>query len=163
TCSHVQLTEQPTSAQLDFVYLGDYTNVLQQGVLPSADQLALDCRSFLDFARSGPIPRGAKVLEIGCFDGAFLGLFPGCDLYGCEPNPIGRLAAEHHGVNVIPRYFSAADFDPASLDLIVMRHLIEHLPDPLSVLKDCRHILRSGGGLLIETPNVEHTLDEGVI
>lgn len=162
-CSHVQLTQQPTQEQLDFIYLGDYTSVHKQGALPSVDQLALDCRAFFNFAHANPLAPNAKVLEIGCFDGAFLSLFTGCELYGCEPNPMGRMAEEHHHVRVIPRYFSASDFTPASFDLIVMRHLIEHLPDPLTIINECRSILQPNGGLLIETPNIEHTFDNHVV
>jgi len=102
-------------------------------------------------------------MEIGCFDGGFLSLFPGYKLLGCEPNPGGREAAESIGIHVIPEYFSAAHFDPHSLDLIVMRHLIEHVPDPIALLQECKGLLTNGGMVLIETPNIEHTLFNHVI
>jgi hypothetical protein len=44
-----------------------------------------------------------------------------------------------------------------------MRHLIEHLQEPLDILTDCWQLLSSGGRLLIETPNIEHTLLTNVI
>jgi SAM-dependent methyltransferase len=162
-CSHVQLMERPTPEQLDLIYLGDYTNVMEKGVLSSADQMQLDCKAFFDFADGGKLPVDGKVLEIGCFDGSFLALFEGRRLLGCEPNPMGRMAAERYGVEVVPRYFSAADFERSSIDLVVMRHLIEHLPEPLKVLEACRQIIRPEGRLLIETPNIEHTLAHHVV
>ena len=162
-CSHVQLIERPSPEELDTIYLGEYTNVMEKGVLSSADQMALDCKAFFDFADGGKLPKGSQVLEIGCFDGSFLSLFEGCKLKGCEPNPMGRLAAECYGVEVVPRYFSATDFEMSSVDLVIMRHLIEHLPEPLKVLEECRHILKKEGRLLIETPNIEHTLTQNVV
>jgi SAM-dependent methyltransferase len=154
---------RPTPEQLDLIYLGGYTNVLEKGVLSSADQMALDCKAFFDFANGDKLPRDGKVLEIGCFDGSFLSLFSGHKLIGCEPNPMGSMAAERYGIEVVPRYFSAADFEQSSVDLVVMRHLIEHLPDPLEVLIEVRQIINQVGRLLIETPNIEHTLDHHVV
>ena len=162
-CSHVQLMERPTPEQLDLIYLGEYTNVMEKGVLSSADQMQLDCKAFFDFADGGKLPVDGRVLEIGCFDGSFLSLFEGRRLTGCEPNPMGRMAAERYGVEVVPRYFSAADFEDSSIDLVVMRHLIEHLPEPLQALEACRQIIKPAGRLLIETPNIEHTLTQHVV
>jgi SAM-dependent methyltransferase len=162
-CSHVQLLARPTPEQLDLIYLGEYTNVMEKGVLSSADQMALDCKAFFDFADSGKLPANGRVLEIGCFDGSFLALFEGRKLIGCEPNPMGQQAAERYGIEVLPRYFSAADFEPGSIDLVIMRHLIEHLPDPYEALLGCRQIVTSQGRLLIETPTIEHTLSTHVV
>lgn len=162
-CSHVQLMERPTQEQLDLIYLGEYTNVMEKGVLSSADQMHLDCKAFFDFADAGKLPADGKVLEIGCFDGSFLSLFEGRKLMGCEPNPMGRVAIERYGVDVVPQYFSAADFKKSSIDLVIMRHLIEHLQEPLEVLEDCWKIIKPGGRLLIETPNIEHTLTQHVV
>lgn len=157
-CSHMQLMENPSQDQLGVIYYGDYTNVLEKGILPSADQMALDCKAFFDFADNGKLASNAQVLEIGCFDGSFLSLFEGRKLFGCEPNPMGKVAADRYGVKVVPSYFSATDFQQSSMGLVIMRHLIEHLPDPLSVLEECRRIMKPEGRLLIETPNIEHTL-----
>jgi len=162
-CAHVQLMQRPTTEQLDAIYLGDYTSVVKTGTFAGADRMAVECRDFLDFAVAGELAPGGTVMEIGCFDGGFLSLFPGYKLLGCEPNPGGREAAESIGIHVIPEYFSAAHFDPHSLDLIVMRHLIEHVPDPIALLQECKGLLTNGGMVLIETPNIEHTLFNHVI
>lgn len=161
SCAHVQLTEQPDAELLDRIYSDDYTSVVEKGVFARADRMQIDCKTFLEFASPRPV-RNMKVMEIGCFDGAFLSLFEDCELLGCEPNPIGKLA-QQRGVDVRPRYFTRSEFPPQSIDLIVMRHLIEHLPDPASVLNGCATIMAKDGLLLIETPHIEHTLDNLVI
>ena len=79
-CSHVQLMERPTPEQLDLIYSGEYTNVMEKGVLSSADQMQLDCKAFFDFADGGRLPADARILEIGSFDGSFLSLFAGCNI-----------------------------------------------------------------------------------
>lgn len=163
-CSHVQLMKQPTPEQLDFIYNGDYTSVVEKGTYDSNDMLLLEAKMFLDFANSGPLKTGARILEIGCFDGAFLSLLgKGYDLLGAEPNPMGRVASERYGVQIVPKYFSADDFETESLDLVIMRHLIEHIPNPQEILKECKQVLKPDGRLFIETPWIEHTLRGNVI
>ncbi|MBT5307137.1 MAG: class I SAM-dependent methyltransferase [Candidatus Scalindua sp.] len=163
-CSHIQLMERPTPEQLNLIYLGDYTSVLEKGTFEKDDNMAVECKTFLDFAMDGSFNKGARILEIGCFDGAFLSLFgEEYILLGAEPNPMGKVAAEHHRVQVVPKYFSPNDFTASSIDLVIMRHLIEHIPEPLKILEDCRKVLKSGGRLLIETPWIEHTLTNNVI
>lgn len=39
-------------------------------------------------------------------------------------------------------------------DAVVMLHVIEHVVDPISVLRNIRSVLRPGGFLYIETPNI---------
>jgi SAM-dependent methyltransferase len=48
-----------------------------------------------------------------------------------------------------------ADAESGSIDLISMNDLIEHVFDPLTLLKDCRRALRTGGFIAIATPNGE--------
>ncbi len=48
--------------------------------------------------------------------------------------------------NVLP------DFDPNYFDIILMNSVLEHLTDPLSILIECRRILKKGGILMINVP-----------
>ncbi|MBL4614099.1 MAG: methyltransferase domain-containing protein [Magnetovibrio sp.] len=163
SCSHVQLLQRPNTAALDFVYQGDYTSVIPNGVIPQADQMALDCKSFLDFAFPNGLQPEDPVLEIGCFDGSFLSLFEGHPLWGVEPNKVGEIAQAQHGVEVNPVYFEAGLYKDNSVGLVIMRHLIEHVSDPAELLRACELVLKPHGVLLIETPNIEHTLENHVI
>jgi hypothetical protein len=53
-----------------------------------------------------------------------------------------------------------APFLPSSLDFIVARHLLEHLPDPLAALIRWHEVLRPGGLLFLSLPHREHTFDK---
>jgi SAM-dependent methyltransferase len=44
-------------------------------------------------------------------------------------------------------------YQDETFDAIVMKHLIEHVRDPVRLLAECRRILKPGGMLLLLTPN----------
>lgn len=163
-CSHVQLTQQPTPEQLDIIYKGEYTSTLTKGTFASADKMALQCKKFLDFSLGEDLPDIHSVMEIGSFDGSFLGLLnPNLERHGCEPNAIGKEHADTLNIKLKSEYFNKDSYAPNSFDLVIMRHLIEHIPNPIEIIKNCATVLRDGGALLIETPRVEHTLSKYVI
>ena len=43
------------------------------------------------------------------------------------------------------------DFRP---NVVLSRHVIEHVPDPIACLEKCRRLLKPGGRLVVTTPNV---------
>jgi len=49
------------------------------------------------------------------------------------------------------------DFDPAGVtyDVVVLFHVLEHLPDPLGALRRIRSWLNPGGAILVEVPNCD--------
>ena len=46
-------------------------------------------------------------------------------------------------------------WEPESFDVVVLWHVLEHLPDPFAVLAKTRQLLRPGGLLVIAVPNLE--------
>ena len=43
-----------------------------------------------------------------------------------------------------------------SFDVLLAQHMIEHLPDPVSALREWRRVLRPGGMVVLATPNADH-------
>ena len=87
---------------------------------------------------------------------------------GFEPGPEGDVSIDlYPDVEVRRTYFVAADVleEPLAPDLIVMRQVLEHVPDPMVFLKAYRTLLsrREGGnGLLyIEVPSTNATIEKG--
>jgi len=116
------------------------------------DQYVANLRPELDYIDQ---LEPGRVLDIGCGPGWLLSaLDPGWKKHGVE---ISAAAAEHaarHGEIFIGPFEDAA-FEPRSFDLIVMYHVIEHLPDPVEALALALELLRPGGQLLLGTPDFD--------
>jgi 2-polyprenyl-3-methyl-5-hydroxy-6-metoxy-1,4-benzoquinol methylase len=105
-----------------------------------------------------PVVGSGRLLDVGCGDGAFMSAMRegGWDVLGVEPDrEAARIARERRRLHVVTGTLEEASLPAHSMDAITMNHVIEHVPDPLASLKECRRILRFGGKLAIATPNVE--------
>ncbi len=101
------------------------------------------------------------VLDVGCGRGEFLAVCRerGIDARGVDTNERSVSDLRERGLDVslaaIPECFaSVAD---GSLGAVLAMHVVEHLPtDALFALfREAARVLRSGGLLMIETPNAE--------
>ncbi|MEA2064321.1 MAG: class I SAM-dependent methyltransferase [Gemmatimonadota bacterium] len=104
------------------------------------------------------LPRGAKVLEIGCGYGRLLELFHehGCEIHGIEPSEdCARYTAEKFGPGVF--HGTLEQYDPGNnkFDLVVCSHVFEHFIAPEEVIERLKRMLGSGGRLFFELPNQE--------
>lgn len=110
----------------------------------------------LDFSAfyTQAIPAG-KLLEIGCGSGQMLQAMQalGWDVTGVDFDPKSVSAARKLGLTVQQGDISQQDFLAESFDVIVMSHVIEHLPDPIATLRACHRLLRPNGKLVAITPN----------
>lgn len=100
-----------------------------------------------------------NLLDIGSGNGAFLALSMqrGFKAVGIETS---RTYVKHSRINcpdiqVITKPLRDTKFPDNSFDIIHMNHVLEHVYDPMSELKEIRRILRPGGGLWIGVPNAE--------
>ncbi|MEM3433763.1 MAG: class I SAM-dependent methyltransferase [Candidatus Methanomethyliaceae archaeon] len=98
-----------------------------------------------------------RLIDIGCGNGQFLALMRdlGWEVLGVEPDvEAARVAEDTFGIKVIPSTFEEANLPDVSADAITMNHVIEHVHDPITLLKECRRVLRPGGILVVVTPNL---------
>jgi SAM-dependent methyltransferase len=127
----------------------------QLGILASLAAPAL--RQSIDASfRFLPNPwRGAprRLIDFGCGDGSFLRLAQtaGWTCHGVEPDPAARTIAAGDGVDVRP---SLKDFQNSRFDAVTVSHVIEHVHDPVSLLKSLAAIMEKGAHLYIDTPNM---------
>jgi SAM-dependent methyltransferase len=79
----------------------------------------------------------------------------GHEVYGVELDAYARRVAQDAGIPLLGAVIEdVPDAYKASFDLVSLSHVIEHVHDPLKVLKHCHSLLKPGGTLWLETPNL---------
>jgi len=105
-----------------------------------------------------PFFTGQRVLELGCFEGAFTErLLPHFSDTTCVEAAPDALAVARQRLGARAKFFDAT-FEtvvlPGRFDTIVMTHVLEHVDDPVAVLKRVNgEWLAPGGRFLLACPN----------
>jgi SAM-dependent methyltransferase len=80
----------------------------------------------------------------------------GWEVTGVEPDgEAAKVALERFGLSVHEGALEEVAFPDDTFDAITMSHVVEHLPDPISTISECRRILKKGGRLVVTVPNIE--------
>jgi 2-polyprenyl-3-methyl-5-hydroxy-6-metoxy-1,4-benzoquinol methylase len=100
---------------------------------------------------------GRHLLDIGCGNGKYLDMMRslGWQVEGVEVDPAAVRQARSLELEVRQGCLEDQDYSTDSFDAITLRHVIEHVHDPLALLKECRRILKPTGRIVITTPNLE--------
>lgn len=103
------------------------------------------------------VPERVRVLDIGCGFGESLGYHRqrGCDAHGVEADANILRVAERHGLQVRVGLFDPANYPVASFDVVTLDQVIEHVGDPVAVLRGVGQVLKPGGMLMLSTPNAQ--------
>ena len=104
------------------------------------------------------VPEGARVLDLGCGDGAMLAHLQatrGCSGYGIEIDDANVLACVQRGVNVIQLNLDEglAMFDDASFDVVLQIDTLQHLRNAEVMLRETARVGRLG---IVAFPNFAH-------
>ena len=160
TCGLVQQRALPQEAALAAYYTHHYRldykrthqphprHVRRAGVT-ALDRLALLGR-WLPASQTG-----RSLLDVGAGGGEFVYLAArqGFAARGVEPNEgYSAFAREAYGVDVATGVLH--DVADGSADLVSLFHVFEHLPRPLEAMAQIARILRPGGMLFLEVPNI---------
>jgi 2-polyprenyl-3-methyl-5-hydroxy-6-metoxy-1,4-benzoquinol methylase len=102
--------------------------------------------------------RGKRLLDVGCGPGFFISTARdfGWDPTGVEISSVAAgFGARSYGLEILQGDLLDLDLPSRSFDVITMWHLLEHLPEPMATLRLARQLLREGGWLVVEVPNLE--------
>jgi 2-polyprenyl-3-methyl-5-hydroxy-6-metoxy-1,4-benzoquinol methylase len=97
----------------------------------------------------------ATLLDVGCGNGSFMQAMRalGWNVTGVEIDPRAAAVALTAGLEVHQGDLRTVDLPADHFSAIVMRHVFEHVSEPLATLRRCLALLRPGGRLVITTPN----------
>ncbi|HLJ69057.1 MAG TPA: class I SAM-dependent methyltransferase [Chloroflexota bacterium] len=131
------------------------------GVESRYSTLLARCLSLLYRARARRIERRAGtragvVLDVGCGRGELLGELRrrGWRTIGTERNAAAAAyARDALGLDVRAAAPRELGLPPGSVDVVVLWHVLEHVPDPAGLLAEVSGLLRPGGLALIAVPD----------
>jgi 2-polyprenyl-3-methyl-5-hydroxy-6-metoxy-1,4-benzoquinol methylase len=105
-------------------------------------------------------PQRGRLLDVGTAGGSFLAVAKraGWDVAGCEPNRwLCDWANQHYGLKIVPGTIFDMKLPDASFDVVTLWDVLEHTSDPKAVLAECSRVLKPGGVLLVNYPDI-HSL-----
>src|ERR1700712_3388536 len=126
-------------------------------------QLDLDQQSNTSHALMvGMVGSNKRVLDVGC-DTGYLGEALGAlgnTTDGFEVNEVtaemARTKLRRVEVGDLENTDLVEVFGPGTFAVVVFGQVLEHLRDPLRVLRQARPLLAPGGSVVISTPNIAH-------
>jgi SAM-dependent methyltransferase len=102
-----------------------------------------------------------RLLDIGSGNGRLLyrARQAGWEVMGLELSTgMADFVTAELGIDVLVADFLAPTHELESVgqfDVVVLRHVLEHLPDPLLTMEKLRALIKPDGHLLLEMPNIE--------
>ncbi len=100
--------------------------------------------------------RKGRLLDIGCGNGDFLITMSKLGFWqveGVEPDSISAELGRKVGLKIYEETVESITLEPDSFGAITLHHVIEHLSDPMGVLKKLSGALCPGGLLVSISPN----------
>lgn len=146
--------ESPTPSRFEKEYWGiavDPDGVTRDRV-EEREQHITDCAQELEFVRAKP---PGTILDVGCGLGFFLSAV--ADSWEKQGVEISSYAAEiakaHSDVHIGP--LESAGYEDDYFDVVIMHHVIEHMTDPVANVSEVYRILKTGGSLIVGTPDFD--------
>ena len=166
-CYHSFLNSIPDQEILNFLYSNyySYPSPLKEQFEPERDN------HFLEFFQKNKetICNGdfsKHILEVGCFDGYILYHLQqqGFNVTGCDPS-VGAEIGKTFGLNIQKEFFDPNNYlnNEIKFDIVISRHFIEHTINPNELILNLKSVLKNGGMLILETPNIQHFLEKGLL
>lgn len=104
--------------------------------------------------------RKGRLLELGVGSGDTLKLFKNWDwqVEGLDFDPQAVKHASSQGLKVYQGDVFSQNFPDDSFDAIFSSHVLEHVPDPVALMRESLRILKPGGVFVAVTPNAASKL-----
>lgn len=160
TCGFKHIVPIPTQRELDQLYKEEFYSTEKPNYFKHVEDDSkwwkLTHHNFYQLFEKHCPTKSRRLLEIGSGPGYFLksGKELGWDVLGFEPSKQAAEYSKTLGVNVVNDFFNETNADEyGTFDVVYMKTVIEHLPDPVALLKSIKNVLKPNGIICIISPN----------
>lgn len=102
-------------------------------------------------------PNKGRILDIGTAGGSFLYVAKknGWEVHGVEPNKwMAKWGLKHYGIDIKPGTIFDHKFPNKYFDVVTLWDVLEHVPDAAKTLDEVNRILKPGGILVVNYPDI---------
>lgn len=102
-----------------------------------------------------------KILDLGCGDGRVGALFSGDnEVFGIDFSESAIIEAKKKGIKAqVGDICSRLPFDDEAFDVVLLIQIMEHVFDPLFLLRESYRVLKKGGTLICAIPNAANVIN----
>lgn len=158
-CEFVYLNPRLDKQSLFEFYNGPWVKVYNSRKFYNKNEM-VEKKNIKDLMEINSIIKNGKLLEIGCGDGHFLQMARdnyNYEVFGVElDSETSQYARIKRGlINVKTEAFENIKFPENFFDVVYMNDVLEHLQNPFQIIEECQKILKPGGLIVINVPNVD--------
>lgn len=116
----------------------------------------------LNYINTGSPLKGKQVVDVGCGGGILTESMAGCGAtvtgidMGEAPLSVAKLHAIEKEIDIQYLHSTAEDHatnNPEKYDIVTCMEMLEHVPDPGSVIRACAELVKPGGSIYFSTIN----------
>ncbi|MCL2220347.1 MAG: class I SAM-dependent methyltransferase [Chitinispirillia bacterium] len=158
-CTVMFLNPRPAQSELGRIYPPEYEPYhFDKKGLTFTVRRWFEVRKARELAYT--LPAGAKILDAGCGNATFLDCLKSIgagkwELWGNDIDIHACKKISDAGYNIISGRLEEISLPDGFFDMIILKQVIEHLDNPNAVIAKTFMLLKSGGKLIVETPNID--------
>ncbi len=109
-----------------------------------------------EIAQASKLP-GRRLLDVGCGAGQFLraAIGAGWHAEAVEFNRENARTVAESGMKVFTGTIEEASYPDAAFDVVTLWDILEHIHDPIAFLEETLRILKPGGLVFLQSPNID--------
>jgi len=147
-CGVIYFDPLPTVDQLNRFYSASYYNF---------NRWHDEAKGKIYAKKLTKLKKNGRFLDVGCSTGFFINAIKNnssWEVYGVDfGQDAVQFAREKLHLDVERGNLQDAAFPDRYFDYIHLNNVLEHVPDPLSLLKECKRIVKPGGTFFLSVPN----------
>lgn len=155
SCGSARLEPIPSLSEIRSFYPVDYYGAKTTKFIAPIEHLLKTFSGRTIASASNNLPPGSRLLDIGCGRGVFFHelLERGFEVHGIELGEFVDDSISNRCTVHVTDSLSSLRFPPESFDMVILWHVLEHLPNPQETMAEISRILSPGGRLAIAVPN----------